>query len=76
MSADPYYYYLVEKTASGCTLLNMVVTEVQDPSVEIKGIARAAIEQQFPNSPSITDLNLALYEVFQSNRPSQSDPYS
>ena len=76
MSADRYCYYLVEKTASGYTPLDRVVTEVQDPSVEIKGIVRAAIEQRFPDSPSTAGLNLALYEVFQSNRPFQLDPYS
>jgi len=75
MSTDRYYYYFVEKTASGYTLLDRVAIEVQDPSVEIKGIARAAIERRFPDSPSTADLNLALYEVFQSNRSFQLDSY-
>ena len=71
-----YCCYLVEKTASGHTLLDRVTIEVQDPSVEIKSIARGAIEQRFPGLPSIADLDLALYEVFQSNRSLQLDSYS
>jgi len=35
---------------------------VQDSSVEIEGIARAAIKQRFPDPPSTAGLNLALYE--------------